>query len=73
MGIIGILIVVVIAGVCVYLVNQFVPLPRPFKVVFNVIVALSLILWLLWAFGLISGRTFQTRGCDAPLTHHRHR
>jgi len=71
MGIIGILIIVVVAGVCVYLVNQYIPLPRPFKIVFNLIVAISLILWLLWSFGIVDNRSFQTRGCDVPTRHHR--
>lgn len=49
---IEILIVLIVVGVCLYLVNTYVPMPAPFKTVLNVIVVLALCIWLLGAFGL---------------------
>jgi hypothetical protein len=60
-----------VAGVAVALVNQYIPMARPFKIVFNVIVVVALILWLLSAFGLINSITFGTRGCDVQTVHRR--
>jgi len=48
-----ILVVLVIVGVCLYLVNNFVPMAPPIKTIINVLVVLFVILYLLSAFGLI--------------------
>lgn len=50
---IEVLVVLVIAGVCLYLVNQYVPMAPPFKTVINVVVVLVLVVWLLQVFGLV--------------------
>jgi hypothetical protein len=55
MSIISLLIVLVIVGVCLYLVENFIPMAAPIKTVIRVIVVLVLVLWLLQAFGLWSG------------------
>jgi uncharacterized protein YhhL (DUF1145 family) len=55
MSIIGLLILLVVVGVCLYLVNTYVPMAQPIKVILNVIVVLILVVWLLNAFGLLSG------------------
>lgn len=55
MSIIGLLILLVVVGVCLYLVNTYVPMAPPIKVILNVIVVLILVVWLLNAFGLLSG------------------
>jgi len=54
MSIISLLVVLVIAGVVLYLVNAYVPMVQPIKVVINVIVVLVLCVWLLEAFGITS-------------------
>jgi hypothetical protein len=50
---IGLIIVFIVVGVCLWLVNQYVPMAPPFKTVLNVLVVLLLCLWLLSAFGVI--------------------
>ena len=52
---IQILVVLVVVGVALYLVNNFLPMAAPFKTVINVVAVLFLILWLLSAFGIFSG------------------
>lgn len=46
------LIVLIICGVCLYLVEQYVPMSPPIKTVIRVIVVLLLVLYLLQAFGV---------------------
>ena len=53
---IGILITLVIVGVCLYLVNQYIPLAPPIRLVINVIVVLFLIIMLLNFAGIIHYR-----------------
>ncbi len=55
MSIISLLIVLVIVGVCLYLVETYIPMAAPIKTVIRVIVVLVLVLWLLQSFGLWSG------------------
>ena len=55
MDLIQLLVVLVVVGVVLWLINNYVPLQPPFKTVINVIVILILCLWLLRAFGLFSG------------------
>lgn len=49
------LIILIIVGVALWLVNQYVPMAPAFKTVVNVIAVLFLVLWLLRLFGVISG------------------
>lgn len=49
---IEVLIVLVIVGVCLYLVENYVPMSPPIKTVLRVIVVLILCLWLLRVFGV---------------------
>ncbi len=60
MSIVTVLIVLVVAGVCLYLINQYLPMARPFKIAVNVIAVLALIVWLLSAFGLVRMPAFGT-------------
>ena len=54
MSLIGLLIILVVVGVCLYLVNTYVPMAAPIKTIMNVIVVLVLVIWLLSAFGLVA-------------------
>ena len=54
MSLIGLLIILVVVGVCLYLVNTYVPMSAPIKTIMNVIVVLVLVIWLLSAFGLVA-------------------
>jgi len=49
------IVVLVIVGVVLYLINTYVPMAPPIKTILNVVVILLLVLWLLSAFGLLSG------------------
>jgi hypothetical protein len=49
------LVVLVIFGVVLYLINTYVPMAPPIKTILNVVVVLILCVWLLNAFGLLSG------------------
>jgi hypothetical protein len=50
---IELIIVLVIVGVCLYLIETYVPLSPPIKVVIRVVVVLCLVLYLLQAFGIV--------------------
>jgi hypothetical protein len=50
---IGLLVVLVIVGVALYLINQYVPMAPPIKTIINVVVILFLVIWLLNAFGVL--------------------
>lgn len=50
---IDLLIVLVIAGVCLFLIEQYVPLSPPIKTVIRVVVVLALCIYLLRAFGVV--------------------
>jgi len=54
MSIISIIIVLVIVGLVLYLINNYVPMARPIKTVLNVVVVLLLCLWLLNGLGIIN-------------------
>ena len=56
MDLIQLLVVLVVVGVVLWLINNYVPLQPPFRTVINVIVILILCLWLLSVFGIVSPR-----------------
>ncbi len=47
------LVLLVVVGVCLYLVNAYVPMAKPIKTIVNVLVVLGVVLYVLSAFGLI--------------------
>lgn len=49
---IELILVLVIVGVCLYLIENFIPLSPPIKTVIRVIVVICLVLYLLRAFGI---------------------
>lgn len=53
MPIISIVIVLVIVGLGLYLINNYVPMAGPIKTILNVVVVLVLCIWLLNAFGIV--------------------
>lgn len=52
MSILTILIVLIGAGLLLWLVNNFIPMDRKIKTILNVVVVIVVIIWLLQAFGL---------------------
>ena len=60
MDLISLLVVLVIVGVCLFLVENYIPLSPPIRTVIRVVVVLFLVLWLLQAIGVI-GPTIRLR------------
>ena len=52
MSIISVVIILVVIGVCLYLIETYVPMPPPIKLIIRVIVILLLVVWLLQIFGI---------------------
>jgi hypothetical protein len=48
-----VVVVIVILGLAIYLIEHYIPMADPFKLVLRVIVILALVLYLLRAFGIV--------------------
>ena len=55
MPLLNIVIVLIIAGVALWAINRFIPMARPVKTILNIIVVVVICIWLLQAFGFLSG------------------
>jgi hypothetical protein len=53
MPLLTILIVLIIAGLLLWLVNNYIPMDRKIKTILNVVVVIIVIIWLLKAFGIL--------------------
>jgi hypothetical protein len=53
MSILTILLVIIVVGVLLWLVNGYIPMHPTIKSIFNAVVIILLVVWLLDAFGLI--------------------
>jgi hypothetical protein len=54
MPLLTILIVLIVAGVLLWLVNNFIPMERTIKNILNAVVVIALIVWLLKIFGIFA-------------------
>jgi hypothetical protein len=54
MPLLTILVVIIVAGVLLWLVNNYIPMDRKIKNIFNVVVVVVVIVWLLKVFGIFS-------------------
>ncbi len=54
MPVLTILIVLIVVGVVLWLVNNYIPMDRKIKNILNVVVVIMVVIWLLKAFGLLS-------------------
>ncbi len=54
MSLLNVLIVVIIAGVLLWLVNNYIPMDSKIKSILNIVVVIVLIIWLLKAFGILN-------------------
>jgi len=54
MSILTILLVIVVVGVLLYLVNNYIPMDGKIKNIFNIVVVIAVIIWLLKVFGIFS-------------------
>ena len=55
MSIITLVVVLVILGLALYLLETYVPMAAPIKLVIRVVVVLAIVIWLLNAFGIWHG------------------
>jgi hypothetical protein len=63
MSLISLVIVLIVVGVALYLINQFIPMDRKIKSILNIVVVVVVVLWLLNAFGIFdSGPTLRIGG-----------
>jgi hypothetical protein len=53
MPLLTVLLVLIVVGVVLWLVNNYIPMDRKIKNILNVVVVIVVILWLLKAFGLL--------------------
>lgn len=61
MTIISLVLVLIVIGVVLYLINTLIPMDAKIKTIINVVVILAALLWLLEAFGLLSGAQIRLR------------
>jgi hypothetical protein len=54
MPLLTIFIVLIVAGLLLWLVNTFIPMDRKIKSILNVVVVIVVIIWLLKVFGILS-------------------
>jgi hypothetical protein len=54
---VGIIIVVtlIVVGVLLWAVNTYIPMDRRIKQILNIVIVIAVVLWLLQAFGVLSG------------------
>ena len=52
MPLLNVLLVIIIAGVILYLINNYIPMDRKIKNIRNIVVVIVLIIWLLKVFGV---------------------
>ncbi|MDP2162271.1 MAG: Thivi_2564 family membrane protein [Flavobacterium sp.] len=53
MPILNILLVLIVVGFLLWIVNTYIPMDRKIKSIFNLVVVVALIIWLLKVFGLL--------------------
>jgi len=54
MALLDILIAIIVVGVLLWIINTFIPMDHKIKKIFNLVVVIALIIWLLKVFGLFS-------------------
>lgn len=57
MPLINVLIVLVVVGVILWLVNNYIPMDRKIKNILNIVAVILVVIWLLRAFGLMDSLT----------------
>jgi hypothetical protein len=53
MTLLNVLIVIIVVGVLLWLINNYIPMDSKIKSILNAVVVIVLVLWLLRAFGLL--------------------
>lgn len=57
MPIVTLVVVLIVVGVLLWLVNNYIPMDRKIKSILNAVVVIAVVLWLLSVFGLLDGIT----------------
>jgi hypothetical protein len=57
MSLLNILIAIIVVGVLLWIINTFIPMDHKIKQIFNIVVVIVLIIWLLKVFGLFTYMT----------------
>lgn len=60
MTLLGLIVTLVVVGLVLWLINQFVPMDPKIKTILNVVVVIFLIVWLLAGSGLLSNTVLNT-------------
>ena len=55
MSLISLIITLIVVGLLLWAVNNFIPMDRKVKQILNVVVVICIVVWLLSAFGIIGG------------------
>lgn len=55
MSLLSIVIALIVVGVALYLINNYIPMASSIKTILNVVVVVVVCVWLLQTFGVISG------------------
>jgi hypothetical protein len=53
MPILTVIIVLIVAGIILYLVNNYIPMQRTIKNILNIVVVIAVVVWLLKVFGVL--------------------
>jgi hypothetical protein len=61
MSLISLLVTLIVVGVLLWLVNTYIPMDGKIKKILNVVVVICVVVWLLYAFGILG------RGGDVPV------
>ena len=54
MSLISLVVTLIVVGVLLWLVNNYIPMDGKIKKILNVVVVICVVIWLLYAFGIIS-------------------
>lgn len=54
MSLISLLITLIVVGVLLWLVNNYIPMDGKIKQILNIVVVICVVVWLLYAFGVIN-------------------
>ena len=53
MSLIGLVLTLVVIGVCLYFVEKYIPMAEPIKILIRVVIVICIVLFLLNAFGIV--------------------
>jgi hypothetical protein len=54
MPLINVVLTLIVVGVLLWLINRFIPMQSTIKSILNIVVVIAVVIWLLYAFGIIS-------------------